>query len=86
MRHGERMFYVYGQWHRNEWNRGPLPRTIAFRNGGGFREGRNIGFDNAERINARFRPANREIHEDHQERHLRSVQPFLPAARRKPRP
>jgi hypothetical protein len=67
MRHGERMFYVNGGWHRNEWRHGPVPTTIVFRNGGSFRDGRNIGFDNAERINARFRPGNGEMHNDRQE-------------------
>ena len=63
MRHGERMFYVNGRWHRNEWRNGPMPRTIVFRNGGSFRDGRNIGFGNAERINARFRPGNADMHD-----------------------
>ena len=74
MRHGVRMFYVNGGWHRNEWRGGPMPATIMFRNGGSFRDGRNIGFGDAERINARFRPANnagmradqREIRSDRQ--------------------
>jgi len=75
MRHGERMFYVNGRWHRNEWRGGPMPATIVFRNGGSFRDGRNIGFGNAERINARFRTNNsggmradqREIKSDRQD-------------------
>ena len=76
MRHGERMFFVNGRWHRNEWRNGPVPNTIMFRNGGSFRDGRNIGFGNAERINARFHPGNgngevrgdrREINSDRRE-------------------
>jgi hypothetical protein len=67
MRHGERMFFVNGRWHRNEWSRGPMPSTIVFRNGGSFRDGRNIGFGNAERINARFHPGNADMHDDHRE-------------------
>ena len=63
MRHGERMFYVNGRWHRNEWRNGPMPTTMTFRNGGSFRDGRNIGFSNAERINARFRPGNADMHD-----------------------
>lgn len=58
MRGGERMFYVNGRWHRNEWRGGRMPSTIVFRNGGSFRDGRNIGFGNAERINARFHTGN----------------------------
>jgi len=67
MRHGERMFYVNGRWHRNEWRNNSLPSTIVFRNGGSFRDGHNIGFSNAERINARFRPGNGEIRNDRQD-------------------
>jgi hypothetical protein len=67
MRHGERMFFVNGRWHRNEWRGGAMPNTIMFRNGGSFRDGRNNGFGNAERINARFRPAASEVRSDHRE-------------------
>jgi hypothetical protein len=67
MRHGERMFYVNGRWHRNEWRNGPMPSTIVFRNGGSFRDGRNIGWGGADRINARFHTGNREIQNDHQD-------------------
>lgn len=54
MRGGERVFFVNGGWHRNEWHEGRLPESMEFRNGGSFREGRYDGFDGAERINARF--------------------------------
>ena len=66
MRHGERMFFVNGRWHRDEW-RGVRPNTIMFRNGGSFRDGHNIGFRNADRINARFRPGNSEMRQDRRE-------------------
>ena len=56
MRGGERVFFVDGQWRRNEWREGRVPASIVFRNGGSFREGRYEGFDGAERINARFHP------------------------------
>jgi len=67
MRNGERMFYVNGGWHRNEWRNGPRPNTIMFRNGGSFRDGRNIGFGDADRINARFHTGNREMQNDRQD-------------------
>jgi hypothetical protein len=67
MRHGQRMFYVNGGWHRNEWRNGPMPTTMVFRNGGSFRDGRNIGFGSADRINARFRPGNGDMRDDHRE-------------------
>lgn len=67
MRNGERMFYVNGGWYRNEWRDRPMPSTIMFHNGGSFRDGRNIGFSNAERINARFHPGNREMRDDRQD-------------------
>ncbi len=67
MYHGERMFYVNGRWHRNEWRGGAMPATIMFRNGGSFHNGRNVGFGNAERINARFRPSNAGTHADQRE-------------------
>src|SRR6185312_6328361 len=72
MRHGERMFFVDGRWRRDEW-RGVRPNSIMFRNGGSFRDGRNIGFRDADRINARFRPGNdvradkRELKDDRRE-------------------
>jgi hypothetical protein len=66
MRHGERVFYVNGGWHRNEWRNGPMPATMEFRNGGSFHDGRNIGFGNAERINARFRPGHADMHDNQQ--------------------
>lgn len=67
MRNGERMFYVNGGWHSNEWRNGPMPASITFRNGGSFRDGRNFGFGDADRINARFHPANREMQNDRQD-------------------
>jgi hypothetical protein len=67
MRNGERMFFVNGRWHRNEWRNRPMPNTIMFRNGGSFRDGRNMGFGSADRINARFRPGNGEMRNDRQE-------------------
>jgi len=67
MRHGERMFYVNGRWHRNEWRNGPLPGRITFRNGGSFHDGRNFGWSGADRINARFHTGNREMRNDRQD-------------------
>lgn len=61
---GERMFFVNGRWHRNEWRGGPRPASFAFRNGGYFRDGRYEGFGGAERINARFRSGNSDMRED----------------------
>lgn len=63
MERGERVFFVNGGWHRNEWRGGAMPNTIMFRNGGSFRGGRNEGFGDATRINARFRSGNG-IHDD----------------------
>ncbi len=54
MRNGERQFYVNGGWHRDEWRGGARPNSITFRNDGYFRGGRNYGFGDADRINARF--------------------------------
>lgn len=75
MNHGERMFYVNGGWRRDEW-RGARPNNIMFRNGGSFRNGRNFGFGDADRINARYhsgksdvRDDKREIKDDRQEMH-----------------
>lgn len=67
MRGGERMFFVNGRWHRNEWRGGAVPNIIMFHNGGSFRDGHNIGFGNAERINARFHPNNNGVREDRRE-------------------
>lgn len=64
---GERMFFVNGRWHRNEWREGRVPESIVFRNGGSFRDGRYDGFDGAERINARFHVNGRDMREDHRE-------------------
>lgn len=58
MRHGERVFWVGGGWHRNEWGGRPIPGSLTFRNGGYYRGGRYDGFNDAVRINARF-PADR---------------------------
>jgi hypothetical protein len=54
MRGGERVFFVNGRWHRNEWRESRVPASIVFHNGGSFRDGRYDGFDGAARINARF--------------------------------
>jgi hypothetical protein len=61
---GERMFFVDGRWHRNEWREGRVPESIVFRNGGSFRDGRYDGFDGAERINARFHVNGHDMRED----------------------
>ncbi len=61
---GERMFFVNGRWHRNEWREGRVPQSIVFRNGGSFRDGRYSGFGSAERINARFHVNGRDMRED----------------------
>jgi len=66
MVHGERVFWVDGRWHRNEW-RGPIPVSLEFRNGGYWRGGRYAGFREAERINARFVAARRMGHAEHAE-------------------
>jgi hypothetical protein len=58
MHGGEREFFVNDGWRRNEWRGGAMPNTIMFRNGGSFRGGRNEGFGDANRINARFRSGN----------------------------
>jgi hypothetical protein len=64
---GEREFFVNGRWERNEWREGRIPASIVFRNGGTFRGGRYEGFGDADRINARFRPANSEMRQDRRE-------------------
>ena len=64
MRGGERVFFVNGRWHRNEWREGRVPASIVFRNGGSFRGGRYNGFDGAERINARFHVNGHDMRED----------------------
>ena len=61
---GERMFFVDGRWHRNEWREGRMPASIVFHNGGSFREGRYDGFEGAERINARFHVNGHDMRED----------------------
>jgi hypothetical protein len=61
---GERVFFVNGRWHRNEWREGRVPESIVFRNGGSFRDGRYDGFDGAERINARFHVNGHDMRED----------------------
>jgi hypothetical protein len=58
MEHGERVFFVDGGWHRNEWGGRPIPGSLTFSNGGYYRGGRYDGFNDADRINARF-PADR---------------------------
>jgi hypothetical protein len=73
MRHGERMFFVNGRWHRNEWRDNTFPATITFYNGGHYAAGRYDGFGDAERINARFHAGkpgmNSDRHEDAQDAH-----------------
>ena len=64
MRGGERVFFVNGRWHHNEWREGRVPASIVFRNGGSFRGGRYEGFTGAERINARFHVDNRDMRGD----------------------
>ena len=54
MRHGQRVFWVDGGWHRNEWRGRPIPASLKFRNGGYFRSGRYEDFEGADRINTRF--------------------------------
>jgi len=58
MEHGQRVFWLNGGWHANEWQGGPIPGSLTFRNGGDYRGGRYEGFGGAETINARF-PADR---------------------------
>ncbi len=57
--HGQRVFWVHGGWHRNEWRGRPIPASLTFRNGGYFRSGRYNGFEGADRINIRFNNADR---------------------------
>lgn len=64
MRGGERVFFVNGRWQRNEWREGRVPESIVFRNGGSFRGGRYEGFNDADRINARFHVNGNEMRED----------------------
>ena len=52
--HGERVFWVDGGWHRNEWRGRAIPASLTFRNGGYFRSGRYEDFEGADRINTRF--------------------------------
>jgi hypothetical protein len=52
--HGQRVFWVDGGWHRNEWRGRPIPGSLSFSNGGYYRGGRYEGFEGADRINARF--------------------------------
>jgi len=56
MRHGVRVFWLNGGWHRNEWYGRPIPASLTFRNGGYLRSGRFGGFGDADHINARFVP------------------------------
>ena len=64
MENGERVFFVNGGWHGNEWRGGAIPNAIVFRNGGYYRGGRYDGFHDANRINARFHSENGGIHHD----------------------
>jgi hypothetical protein len=54
MHHGERVFWVNGRWHRNEWRNHAYPASITFSNGGTYRGGRYDGFTGADRFNARY--------------------------------
>jgi hypothetical protein len=54
MHGGERVFWINGGWHQNEWRGGAYPASITFRNGGYYRGGHYDGFHDADRINARF--------------------------------
>jgi hypothetical protein len=67
MRHGQRMFFVDGRWRHDEWRGGARPNSITFRNGGSFRDGRNIGFRDADRVNARFRSGGSDVRQDRRE-------------------
>jgi hypothetical protein len=58
MENGQRVFYVNGGWHRNQWTGGAYPASITFQNGGYYRGGRYDGFGDSARINARFHPSN----------------------------
>ena len=53
---GQRVYWINGGWHRNEWTGGAYPGSITFNNGGYYRGGRYDGFNDAGRINARFHP------------------------------
>jgi hypothetical protein len=50
----ERVYWIDGGWRHNEWRGGAYPASITFRNGGFYRGGRYEGFNDADRINARF--------------------------------
>ena len=67
MRHGVRVFWVNGGWHRNEWRGRPIPVSLVFRNGGYWRGGRYEGFRDADRINARFVSGRRMERAEHAE-------------------
>ncbi|MGD0192791.1 MAG: hypothetical protein ABSD74_18790 [Rhizomicrobium sp.] len=54
----DRVYWIDGAWHRNEWTGGAYPGSMNFRNGGSYRGGRYEGFGDADRINARFHPTN----------------------------
>ena len=60
---GERVYWIDGGWHRNEWTGGAYPGSINFRNGGYYRGGRYDGFDDAGRINARFHGSAAPMHD-----------------------
>jgi hypothetical protein len=66
MHNGEREFLVDGGWRRNEWRGGAMPGRITFHNGGSFHDGRNDGFGDANRINARFHTGG-EMRDDHRD-------------------
>jgi hypothetical protein len=64
MEDGQRVFWLNGGWHRNEWQGGAIPGSLTFHNGGYYRGGRYDGFNDADRINARFHGGNGAMHED----------------------
>ena len=61
---GERVFWVDGGWHRNEWRGRAIPASLTFRNGGYFRSGRYEDFEGADRINTRFNTGRGGEHSD----------------------
>jgi hypothetical protein len=63
--HGQRVFWVDGGWHRNEWRGRPIPGSLRFSNGGYYRGGRYDGFDGADHINARFTSDRGMEHSEH---------------------
>ena len=48
MNDGQRVYWIDGGWHRNEWRGGAYPGSITFHNGGYYRGGRYDGFNDAD--------------------------------------